>query len=218
MRHFITCFSILFLSLGSMKAQLKSLSNGKQIDKRLTGEWAGSESDNQLEGMQKSWVMTRKNDGTFMLDFTFRKDGQEHNSIETGNWWIQDGKFYEAHKESGMTDIYTYQILDKNRIKFSSVDISIEMNKEAYEFIDTRKTSEKKSNAVKDGSSFEKAIKVKSVSEEYKFARENCKDCQIISQSLLEHNGKKYDALDLKKSDGSEITYYFDINSFYGKF
>jgi len=218
MRNIITYFIILCISLGAVKGQLTKLSNGKQIDKRLTGEWAGSEIDNQIEGMQKDWLMTRKNDGTFVLDFTFKKDNEEHNSTETGNWWIEDGKFYEAHSESGLTDIYTYQVLDKNRIKFKSYNISIDMNKEAYEFIDTRKILDKKNNVVKDGSSIEKAIKVKSVDQEYKFVRENCKGCEMVSQSLLEHKGKKYDVLNLKKNDGSDISYYFDISSFYGKF
>lgn len=218
MKHFFTYFIIMFLSLGVIKGQLTKLPNGKQVDKRLTGEWIGSETDNQIDGVHKDWIMTRKKDGTFVLDFTFKKDGEEHNSIETGSWWIEDGKFYEAHSESGMTDIYTYEVLDKNHVKFRSFDISIDMNKEVYEFIDTRKNSDKKSNSVKDGSSFEKAIKVKSVAEEYKFVKENCKDCEMVSQSLQEHKSKKYDVLNLKKSDGSDITYYFDINSFYGKF
>ncbi|WP_379965504.1 hypothetical protein [Epilithonimonas sp. UC225_85] len=206
--------SIILISCGNT---ISTLSNGKQIDSRLAGEWTGSETDNQIEGMKKEWVMTRNNDGTFVLDFTFTKDGETNKTIETGNWWIQDGKFYEAHSESGLTDIYTYQVLDKNQIKFKSVNISIGMNKESYEFIDTRKASAKVGNSTKDGSSYEKAIKVKSVADEYKYVKEHCEGCQMGSQSLSEYKGKMYDVLHLKKSDGSDVSYYFDINSFYGK-
>ena len=201
----------------SCSSTMSTLPNGKQVDSRLAGEWAGSEADKQLEGMTKEWVMTRNNDGTFILDFTFTQDGETNKNVETGTWWIQDGKFYEAHSESGMTDIYTYNVLDKNHIKFKAVHNSMEMNTESYEFIDTRKGTAKESNSARDGSSFEKAIKVKSVQEEYKFVKENCKDCQMKSQALSENNKKPFDILTLKKSDGSEVTYYFDISSFYGK-
>lgn len=207
--------SLFLISCGTTAT---TLSNGKQIDKRLAGEWAGSETDKQIEGMQKKWVMTRNTDGTFVLDFTFTQDGETNKNIETGTWWIQDGKFYEAHSESGMTDIYTYDVLDKNHIKFRAVKSSMDMNTDSYEFIDTRKIDAKESNSARDGSSFEKAIKVKSVADEYKFVKENCQGCEMGSQSLSEHKGKMYDVLHLKKSDGSTVSFYFDINSFFGKF
>ncbi len=210
----ISFCSLLLMSCGNTMA---TLSNGKQIDKRLAGEWAGSEKDEQLEGMTKEWVMTRNNDGTFVLDFTFHKDGESQKSMETGNWWIQDGKFFEAHTESGMTDTYTYQVIDKNHIKFKSESMSMEMNNNSYEFIDTRKDSANKGKSVKDGSSFEKAIKVKSVPDEYQYVKENCTDCTMQSQSLSENKGKMYDIFSLKKADGTEVKYYFDITSFYGK-
>lgn len=37
------------------------------------------------------------------------------------------------------------------------------------------------------------------------------------SQSLSEYIGKTYDVLHLKKSNGSDVSYYFYINYFYGK-
>lgn len=207
-------FSICMISCGS---SISTLPNGKQIDPRLAGEWVGSETDNQMEGMKKEWIMTRKKDGTFVLDFTFTKDGESHKNVEEGTWWIKDGKFHENHEDSGMTDIYTYEVLDKNHIKFKSVDISIDMNKESYEFIDTRKASAKEGSPARDGSSYEKAIKVKNVADEYKYVKDHCEECQMESQSLSEYKGKMYDVLHLKKSNGSDVSYYFDINSFYGK-
>ncbi len=214
----ITLLQLAFVGLLLMSCSaLTTISNGKQIDKRLVGAWEGSEKNEQMEGMTKEWIMTRNNDGTFVLDFTFYQDGERRKNVETGNWWVQDGKFYEAHTESGMTDTYTYQVLDKDHIKFKSDMMSMEMNKDSYEFIDTRKTSALEGKSIKDGSSYEKAIKVKSVPDEYKFAKENCTDCTMQSQSLSEKNGKMYDVLSLKKPDGTEVRYYFDITSFYGK-
>jgi hypothetical protein len=74
-------------------------------------------------------------------------------------------------------------------------------------------------NAVqKDGLSYETAVKVNSVAEEYRFIKKNCADCEPERQSLTEHDGKPFDVLTVKKPDGSKISYYFDIKSFYGKF
>lgn len=206
-------FSILGLMISSCSTQMLTLSNGKQIDKRLVGNWTGSESEQQIDGVNKSWEMIRSEDGSFILDFTFTQFGKTQNSKETGNWWIENGKFNEFHNESGKTDIYKYEILNKNQIKFISESISVDMNSDSYEFVDTRKATK-----TKDGKSIENAIKVNSVSEEYLFVRKNCPDCTIISQALIEHNGKPYDVLNLEKSDGTKISYYFDIKSFYGKF
>ncbi|MDR2206457.1 MAG: hypothetical protein LBE36_09945 [Flavobacteriaceae bacterium] len=139
MNYFVTIISLVMISCGSMK----TLSNGKQIDNRLIGIWTGFESDKQIESMSKKWEMTRNDDGTFVLDFKYTQDGKTFNSIETGNWWIENGKFYEFHEESGGTDVYEYTVIDKNHIKFKSVNISIDMNVDSYEFIDSRKIIEK---------------------------------------------------------------------------
>ena len=70
----------------------------------------------------------------------------------------------------------------------------------------------------RDGSSIEKAIIVRNVSEEYNYVRKVCEECKFKKQSLIaKDNGKKhYDALYFDKA-GEEVIYYFDINSFYGK-
>ena len=83
--------------------------------------------------------MTRNADGTFVLDFVFTQNGRSQETQETGNWWVEGNKFYEFHEESGKTDIYTYSVLNENQIKFKSQTISIDMNNDSYEFIDTRK-------------------------------------------------------------------------------
>lgn len=69
--------------------------------------------------------------------FVLSIESNEH--TEKGNWWVKNGKFYEFHDDSGETDIYKYEVLDNNRIKFISKQINVEMNTESYEFIDTRK-------------------------------------------------------------------------------
>ena len=68
-----------------------------------------------------------------------------------------------------------------------------------------------------DGSSIENAIKVKSVEKEYEIARKLCPDCKLNGQSLTSKENKYYDVLNFTKPNGEEVNYYFDINSFYGK-
>jgi Lipocalin-like domain len=128
-----------FLAFSSCNSNLKTLTIGKKIDDRLVGVWCGSEKDQQVEGVEKKWEMTRREDGTFTLDFITTQYGVSNKTVETGNWWIDNGKFYEYHDVSGNTDVYKYIVLDSKRIKFISVNMSMEMNNENYEFIDTRK-------------------------------------------------------------------------------
>lgn len=68
----------------------------------------------------------------------------------------------------------------------------------------------------KDGSSFELAVIVNSVEEEYEYVRNYCRGCAFKSQALLFKGKHPYDALYLAK-DGQEVVYYFDIKNFYGK-
>lgn len=130
-----------FVVLVSCASQMKMLSSGKQIDPKLVGIWTGSEVGQQIEGIEKSWEMTRSEDGTFILNFQFNENGKVQNIVETGNWWIEKGKFHEFHSRSGKTDIYKYKVLNKNQIRFVSKTIGVAMNSEEYKFIDTRKSS-----------------------------------------------------------------------------
>ena len=68
-----------------------------------------------------------------------------------------------------------------------------------------------------DGSSFQKAIKVSSISQEYKYVKKDCQNCQLLGQSLVFKNKKPYDILKLKQINGDTISYYFDISKFYGR-
>lgn len=123
----------------SCSTQMTTLENGKKIDNRLVGVWSGSEKDQQIDGVEKKWDMTRNGDGTFILDFVFTQNGRTQETQETGNWWIEGNKFYEYHEESGKTDVYTYSVLNENQIKFKSQSISVGMNNDSYEFTDTRR-------------------------------------------------------------------------------
>jgi hypothetical protein len=66
-----------------------------------------------------------------------------------------------------------------------------------------------------DGSSFEQAVIVNSISEEYDYVRKVCNDCEFVSQYLLFKKKKPYDMLEFKKSNGEKVEYYFDISKFF---
>lgn len=109
-------------------------------DERFVGVWTGSEKDNQEKGLSKEWTMTRNADGTFVLDFKTKRKGKKTETlIEEGKWWVKDNKFYEYHEDSEMTDVYEFQVLNQNQIKFKAFNMSFEQENESYEFIDTKK-------------------------------------------------------------------------------
>lgn len=67
-----------------------------------------------------------------------------------------------------------------------------------------------------DGSSFEKAVKVKSVREEYQWLRKHYPSYAMIKQTLVFNDNSPYDVLFIE-IDGVKKKVYFDISSFYGK-
>lgn len=75
----------------------------------------------------------------------------------------------------------------------------------------------KNSNDQKDGLSMENAIKVNNVSEEYQLIKKLCEGCKMEKQALVSNGNKNYDRLDLVKPNGEKVSYYFNIDSFFGK-
>lgn len=131
--------STLLLAFGSVYAQkAKAKPQANKIDKQLVGLWKGSEKDQQIAGVEKLWVMDRKEDGTFVLIFTTVQDCEVNQHIEKGQWWIENGEFHELHFVSGQTDTYTYKLLDSDHVKFSSKQQSMTMAADVYSFVDTR--------------------------------------------------------------------------------
>ena len=195
----------------------RTLTNEKQIDKRLVGVWQGSEKDQQFLGIEKKWEMDRKKDGTFSLNFTTIKDGETDKFIEHGNWWVEGNTFFEYHENSEKTDTYKFTILNKEQVKFEMISTNIDFVGLNYSFIDTKKSNLNSQKVKRDGLTIQTAIKVRSVMEEYVYIRENCQNCQMLSQSLIKHNGKHFDQITVKTPDGKEVSYFFDISSFFGR-
>lgn len=69
------------------------------------------------------------------------------------------------------------------------------------------------------GSTFETAVVVSSVAEEYQWLRKYYPGYDFIMQALVsDDTGKYYDILTFKTADGEKKSIYFDINSFFGKY
>lgn len=210
-------FLVLLFSSYATSQETITLVNDKQIDNRLIGVWKGSESDKQKADLKKEWVMERNSDGTFTLNFKTFYQGKTDELVESGNWWVKGNTFYEYHTNSNKTDTYEYTVLNDEQVKFKMLSTEIDFNDENYTFIDTKFSKEIPKNSTNDGLSLETALKVNSIKEEYEFARNNCNNCQMLGQALLQHKGKPYDKLMLKNAKGEEMSYFFDISSFFGK-
>lgn len=83
--------------------------------------------------------MKRYKDGSFILKFVVIYNGEKYSTDEEGKWWIENGKFHEYDNESGKTDIYSYETLNKRQIKFKSEQLGVSHETTPYEFIDTKK-------------------------------------------------------------------------------
>ncbi len=108
------------------------------LDPKMFGSWKGSEKDQQFEGVERHWIQHRFEDGTFVLLFTMLENGKMRSFAEKGKWWIENGEFHEFHNNSGLTDVYTYQFIDDDHVKFKAKFLAADMDNENYEFIDTR--------------------------------------------------------------------------------
>ena len=139
----ILLFALLITTAFSCSTQrhLIPTDQGTLVDQRLIGIWGGSEESTQYIGMTKSWEMTRNANGTFVLDFKVTQHGKKRTVIETGSWWTLDGRFYEYHDASGLIDVYHYEVLNDNQIKFTSRQLTADRDAEVPEetsFIDIR--------------------------------------------------------------------------------
>lgn len=72
-------------------------------------------------------------------------------------------------------------------------------------------------NQSKDGTSFEQAVSVGSIREEYEWIRTRYPGSKMSMQRLVFHEKKPYDILTFVMTDGNKRDFYFDISRFYGK-
>ena len=69
----------------------------------------------------------------------------------------------------------------------------------------------------RDGMSYETAIIVKSIEEEYKWIAEKYPGSKVQMQALVDKDGVPYDVLTFLTADGEKKVAHFDISKFFGK-
>jgi flagellar biosynthesis regulator FlbT len=107
----------------------------KSIDPKLVGCWKGSEVGQQKKGVSKYWISCRFENGTSTVLFiTINKNGEVIQETENGKWWVENGKYYEFHTVSGMTDVYEYETIE-NSVNFKAIELMGKKNPD-YSFFD----------------------------------------------------------------------------------
>ena len=95
------------------------------------GVWEGEHLDREGNLLRK-WIQNRLEDGTYTILFFHYTDRGIHKSTQKGKWWIDGDRFYEiAPDVMDEPDVYHFEILGENEIRFKSVT-------KDYEFIDRR--------------------------------------------------------------------------------
>ena len=80
----------------------------------------------------RTWIQRRLEDGTYAITFVHYSDEGIHKSRQTGKWWMVGDRFYEiASSATEDPDVYEYEIVNENEIRFKSITGD-------YEFIDKR--------------------------------------------------------------------------------
>lgn len=72
-------------------------------------------------------------------------------------------------------------------------------------------------SSIKDAIIISDCTNEKGVKEEYLEVRKRFKEYKLLQQSVLMDKGKVYDKLELTIENGKNITVFFDITDFFGK-
>jgi hypothetical protein len=110
----------------------------KTNDPSFVGSWNGAEKNMQKMGLVKYWIQNRLADGTFLLIATTIEDDVVKNYSEKGKWWVADGKFYEQYFSSKTTNVYAYDVIDDNHIKYEGTKLGPDFEKKDHEFSESK--------------------------------------------------------------------------------
>lgn len=109
-----------------------------------------------------------------------------------------------------------YEELTNSVIKILNDEIKPETIISPYSSWIEKAIAEKLSSLENDGSSFEKAVKVQNIPEEYEWLRKYYPGYKMLLQQLVFENNSPYDILSIE-INGVRKKVYFDISSFFGK-
>jgi hypothetical protein len=134
MRQTLLIIIVVLITNFGFSQETNNIQN-KYIDPKLVGCWKGSEVGQQKKGVSKYWISCRFENGTSTVLFiTINKNGEVIQETENGKWWVENGKYYEFHTVSGMTDIYEYETIE-NSVNFRAIELMGKKNPD-YSFFD----------------------------------------------------------------------------------
>ena len=103
----------------------------EDIRRMFVGTWQGEHVDNEGK-LLRAWTQNRSEDGTYTITFYHYKQDGIYSSKQMGKWWIDSDRFYEiARAVKQEPDVYRFDILDENEIRFKSIVTD-------YEFVDRK--------------------------------------------------------------------------------
>jgi len=109
--------------------QVKNTETKNPNKNTFIGNWVGDKYENNS---YVTWIQKRLSDGTYTIFFVTIKGDTIIRDIETGKWWIKDGKYYEISPNANTEpSIYDYKIITNDSIMFSSTSSD-------YKFVDKR--------------------------------------------------------------------------------
>jgi hypothetical protein len=103
----------------------------EDIRRMFVGIWEGEYVNNEGR-KERTWIQTRSADGTFSIVFVHHTEKGIYKTRGRGKWWLEGDRFYEISPDvMKKPDVYQFEILSEDEIRFKSVE-------KDYEFIDKR--------------------------------------------------------------------------------
>ena len=108
---------------------------GCYADPRFVGVWKGTDHGKFFKGETNSWIVNRKSDGTFYINFqTIHEDESISYTEEAGFWGIKNNEYYEFREKKKKKDEYSFLFLSNDSIHF--IINEPEQKEEPYNFVD----------------------------------------------------------------------------------
>jgi hypothetical protein len=100
----------------------------------FVGTWEGEHTDRKGT-LLRTWIQNRSEDGTYAIVFFRHTEKGIFKSTQEGKWWLKGDRFHEIAPDlMEKPDVYQFEILNENEIRFRSII-------KDYEFIDRRTES-----------------------------------------------------------------------------
>lgn len=127
---FLICVSILQAGCGAYHGTFEG-DVSEDVRPMFVGTWEGEHVDHE-GNLLRTWIQRRSEDGTYAITFVHYTEKGMRRSGQTGKWWIDGDRFFEiAPSVMEEPDVYQFEIVNENQIRFKSIVRD-------YEFVDRK--------------------------------------------------------------------------------